>query len=134
MTAEVAFLNANIYDPEKQAIGGEIKGMLGLAVDLLPDAYRSVFMLREVEQMSTAETAECLNLSEEAVKTRLSRSRLLLRKDLEKQLGPIFVKCYSYLGERCDRTVKAVLERIRNKCSGLQSVNGRPPDFPGCER
>jgi RNA polymerase sigma-70 factor (ECF subfamily) len=105
--------------------------MLGLAVDRLPDAYRSVFMLREVEQMSTAETAECLNLSEEAVKTRLSRSRFLLRKDLEKQMGPILVKCYSYLGEGCDRTVKAVLERIRNK-QAQRAGDERRSKRPSC--
>jgi RNA polymerase sigma-70 factor (ECF subfamily) len=54
--------------------------VLEAAVDRLPETYRSVFMLREVEEMSTAETTECLDLSEEAVKVRLHRARSLLRK------------------------------------------------------
>ena len=69
-------------------------------------------MLREVEQLSTIETAECLELSEEAVKTRLHRSRALLRRDLENRLGPAITDAYAFLGTRCDRAVKRVLERI----------------------
>jgi RNA polymerase sigma-70 factor, ECF subfamily len=117
ITAEAEHESATANDPEKQAMQGEIRQILRSAVDRLPGAYRSVFMLREVEQMSTAETAECLNLSEEAVKTRLHRSRLLLRQDLENQLRPATVESYPFLGHRCDRTVAAVMERIRNKVS-----------------
>lgn len=69
--------------PEAQAMRGQLGQMLEAAVDGLPEAYRSVFVLREVEQLSTSETAECLELSEEAVKTRLHRSRALLRRELE---------------------------------------------------
>jgi RNA polymerase sigma-70 factor (ECF subfamily) len=65
--------------------------------------------------MSTAETAECLNLSEETVKTRLHRSRSLLRQDLENQFGPATAESYSFMGHRCDRTVAAVMERICNR-------------------
>src|SRR6478609_8653964 len=61
--------------PEAQAIRAQLGRMLEAAVDELPEAYRSVFVLREVEQLNTSETAECLGLSEEAVKTRLHRSR-----------------------------------------------------------
>jgi len=98
--------------PEAQAIRGQLAGVLQVAVDSLPPLYRSVFMLREVEQLSTSETAECLELSEEAVKTRLFRSRALLRRELQNRLGPAVAETYSFLGARCDGVVARVLERI----------------------
>ena len=98
--------------PEMQAERSQLGRMLQAAVDALPETYRSVFVLREVEQLSTTETAECLELSEEAVKTRLHRSRALLRRDLESRLGPAISEAYVFLGARCDRIVMRVLERI----------------------
>ena len=98
--------------PEMQAERSQLGQMLQAAVDALPETYRSVFVLREVEQLSTTETAECLELSEEAVKTRLHRSRALLRRDLESRLGPAISEAYAFLGARCDRIVMRVLERI----------------------
>jgi len=98
--------------PEAQAIRGQLGQMLQSAVDALPANYRTVFVLREVEQLSTNETAESLGLSEEAVKTRLHRSRALLRRELQDRIGPAVVESYAFLGPRCDRTVARVLERI----------------------
>jgi RNA polymerase sigma-70 factor (ECF subfamily) len=98
--------------PEDGAMRRELGRMMQAAVDELPESYRSVFVLREVEQLNTAETAECLGLSEEAVKTRLHRSRALLRRDLENRAGPAIVEAYSFLGARCDRSVARVLLRI----------------------
>ena len=98
--------------PEMQAERSQLGRMLQAAVDALPETYRSVFVLREVEHFSTTETAECLELSEEAVKTRLHRSRALLRRDLESRLGPAISEAYAFLGARCDRIVMRVLERI----------------------
>jgi RNA polymerase sigma-70 factor, ECF subfamily len=98
--------------PEAQAMRGQLGQILQTAVDALPETYRSVFVLREVEQLSTLETAECLGLSEEAVKTRLHRSRAVLRHELEHRIGPAIAEAYAFLGTRCDRTVARVLERI----------------------
>ena len=98
--------------PEAQAMRAELGRLLQTAVDGLPATYRSVFVMREVEQLSTAETADCLGLSEEAVKTRLHRSRALLRRDLEGRAGSAIAAAYSFLGVRCDRSVARVLERI----------------------
>jgi RNA polymerase sigma-70 factor, ECF subfamily len=98
--------------PEAQAMRAQLGRMLQAAVDELPESYRCVFILREVEHLNTSETAECLGLSEEAVKTRLHRSRALLRRDLEGRAGPAIEGAYSFLGERCDRSVARVLERI----------------------
>ncbi len=69
-------------DPEEQIYDGELKMVLETAVDSLSDEYRSVFMLREIEGLSTAETAECLEISEENVKTRLHRARVVLQREL----------------------------------------------------
>ncbi len=102
----------DLDDPEKQAIRGELGRALRLAVERLPEAYRTVFVLREVERLSTMETAECLSLTEEAVKTRLHRSRALLRRDLEGQMGPALSETYAFMGHRCDRVVRAVMQRI----------------------
>jgi RNA polymerase sigma-70 factor (ECF subfamily) len=98
--------------PETEAMRGQLGQMLQAAVDELPETYRSVFVLREIEHLSTGETAKCLELSEEAVKTRLHRSRVLLRRELENRLGPAIAEAYSFLGTRCDRVVMRVLERI----------------------
>ena len=101
--------------PETEAIQGQLGQMLQSAVDTLPETYRSVFVLREVEQLNTSETAECLGLSEEAVKTRLHRSRALLRRELESRMGSTIREAYSFLGARCDRVVARVLERIKSR-------------------
>ena len=104
----------NADDPEKQAMRAELGQALQLAVDRLPEAYRSVFVLREVERLSTLETAQCLSLSEEAVKTRLHRSRAMLRQDLETWMGSTLSQAYAFMGHRCDRIVAAVMERVTN--------------------
>ena len=106
------YIDKNMRNPEQQALGGELRQAVASAVDHLPEAYRSVFVLRDVERLSTAETAECLNLSEEAVKTRLHRSRALLRRSLTARLGPALTATYSFLGHRCDRVVGGVMRRI----------------------
>lgn len=110
--AEAGRRQISLETPETQVMRGQLGRMLQAAVDGLPDTYRSVFVLREVEQLSTSEAAECLELSEETVKTRLHRSRALLRRELESQLGPAITEAYAFLGTRCDRVVTRVLERI----------------------
>ena len=88
--------------PETQAMRGQLGQILQAAVDALPETYRSVFVLREVEQLSTIDTAESLGLSEEAVKTRLHRSRALLRRELEDRMGPAMTEAYAFMGSRRD--------------------------------
>ncbi|HWQ55463.1 MAG TPA: RNA polymerase sigma factor [Bryobacteraceae bacterium] len=109
---EVNRRQATSETPETQAMRDQLGQTLQAAVDALPQTYRAVFVLREIEEMSTSETAECLELSEEAVKTRLHRSRALLRRELEDRLGPAITEAYAFLGTRCDRTVACVLKRI----------------------
>jgi RNA polymerase sigma-70 factor (ECF subfamily) len=98
--------------PENEALGNEVRSMLEAAIEGLPEAYRTVFVLREIEELSTAETAGCLDLSEEAVKTRLHRARASLRRELLALAGPQARAAFPFLGTRCDRMVESVLRRI----------------------
>lgn len=99
-------------DPEQQIYDGELKMVLEKAFDILSHDYRSVFMLREIEGLSTAETAECLEISEENVKTRLHRARALLQRELYSLARANGDVAFQFLGTRCDRIVARVLERI----------------------
>jgi RNA polymerase sigma-70 factor, ECF subfamily len=106
-------LQSKAPSPEQEVLTHTMKIVLEAAVDKLPDAYRSVFMLREIEGMSTAEAAECLDLSEEAVKVRLHRARAMLRKDIYARTGAATSDAFQFMGARCDRMVAAVFVRIR---------------------
>src|SRR5437016_9983895 len=99
-------------NPEQQIYDGELKMVLEKAFDALPDDYRSVFMLREIEGLSTAEAAECLEISEENVKTRLHRARALLQRELYSLAATNENAAFQFLGDRCDRIVARVLQRI----------------------
>jgi RNA polymerase sigma-70 factor (ECF subfamily) len=99
-------------DPERQAFTRELATLLESAVDALPDGNREVFMLREVEGLSTAETAESLGVSEDVIKTRLSRARAALRRELYERAGLAASNAFRFERPRCDRIVAAVMERI----------------------
>jgi len=94
--------------PERQAYSRELSGLLEEAVD----TYRVVFMLRDVEGMSTRETSEGLGLGEEAVKTRLHRARALIRRRITDRVGIAAAESFQFHASRCDRVVTAVMARI----------------------
>lgn len=98
--------------PERQTFNGELRDLLESAIDALPDGFREAFMLRDVEGLSTAATAECLGISEDAVKTRLSRARSTLRRDLADRMGAVTADTFRFMRPRCDRVVAAVLADI----------------------
>jgi len=98
--------------PERQAYAGELGRLIEDAVDALPESYRAVFMLREVEGLSTLETAEGLGVGEEAVKTRLHRARAMVRQTLSDRLGASAPQAFQFHAPRCDRVVAAVLAEI----------------------
>jgi RNA polymerase sigma-70 factor (ECF subfamily) len=102
----------SVPDPERQAFIREMRVVLEAAVDALPDGYREVFMLREIEGLSTADTAACLDVSESVVKTRLLRARAALRRDLTERVGTAAATSFAFLRPRCDKVVAAVLARI----------------------
>jgi RNA polymerase sigma-70 factor, ECF subfamily len=106
-------------DPEAAAARAEVQRLLERAVDRLPDPFRVVFVLRDMEEMSVAETASHLGLRPETVRTRLHRARRLLRQSLDKTLSSALADVFPFAGARCARMTEAVLERI-----------GRP-DRPG---
>jgi RNA polymerase sigma-70 factor (ECF subfamily) len=99
-------------NPERQAFTHELRALLEWAVDTLPDGMREVFVLRDVEGLSTAEVAECLGITDDAVKTRLSRSRAALRRLLRDRTGATAPEAFRFYRPRCDRIVAAVLEQI----------------------
>jgi RNA polymerase sigma-70 factor, ECF subfamily len=102
-------------DPERLALVAEMRVILEAAIDTLPDMYRTVFVLRGVEEMSTADTADCLNLSRDAVKTRLRRARALLRKKLDASVGPMRREAFRFAGDRCQRMwSKRILPALRS--------------------
>jgi RNA polymerase sigma-70 factor (ECF subfamily) len=102
-------------NPERQAFSRELAGLLEWAIDGLPNGMREVFVLREVEGLSTAEVAECLGVSEDAVKTRLSRGRAQLRERLMERTGAVTPEAFRFHRPRCDRVVANVLARIAGR-------------------
>jgi len=99
-------------DPERQARTRELGRFVEEAVDELPDIYRSVLIFREIEGLSTAETASILDVDENVVKTRLHRARGLLRDAIEHRIGHHVEEAYAFDARRCDRVVAAVLARL----------------------
>lgn len=99
-------------DPEADAARGQIRRILERAVDDLPEPFRLVFILREVEELTVEETASHLGLKVETVKTRLHRARRRLREALDAQLADVMVGAYPFLGARCARITEAVLKRL----------------------
>jgi len=98
-------------DPEMKLFEGEVRLLLERAVDALPPDYRAVFILREIEEMDTAEAAETLMVSEEVVRTRLMRARAMLREHLYRS-ARITTGLFELHLARCDRVVLAVMPRI----------------------
>lgn len=107
--------------PEQHASNSEIRALLEQAVEKLPDSYRAVFMLRDVEQMSAADAAEVLEITEDNVKIRLHRARAFLRKSLYARAGIESTAIFDFNAVRCDRVVKNVFARIEQRFSTTQA-------------
>jgi RNA polymerase sigma-70 factor (ECF subfamily) len=100
-------------NPEERAGTRELVTMLESAIDALPEAYRSVVMLREIEGMSTAEAAEVLGVTEDVVKTRLHRAKQHIREQLIERMNAQAGETFPFYAPRCDRVVASVLARIQ---------------------
>lgn len=109
---DLKIMKSPVNDPEVQMLATETRSMLEGEIDLLPKIYRAVFVLREVEEMSTLDTAIALGISEMAVKTRLHRARALLRKRIYRRMGTTTRRVFPFGAAHCDRVVEAVLARI----------------------
>jgi RNA polymerase sigma-70 factor (ECF subfamily) len=103
--------------PEQQLSGREMVALVEKALDRLPIEYRSVFVLRVIESLDTAESADVLGLSEAAVKQRLHRAREMLQSHLATQLDAALPNTYAFLGARCDRLVANVMAKLAERPS-----------------
>ena len=108
-------------DPEQRASLQELRKVLEQTVLELPDAYRSVVMLRDVEELSTAETAAVLELTEDNVKVRLHRGHAMMRDRLLALVGSNVRDAFPFMGTRCDRMVQSVFARLNN--AGVTSAD-----------
>lgn len=99
-------------NPETETSRAQVRRLLEQAVDGLPEAFRVVFVLRDIEQMTIEETASQLEIRPETVKTRLHRARRLLREALRAKLGSVLDDAYAFDGARCERMTEAVLHRL----------------------
>jgi RNA polymerase sigma-70 factor (ECF subfamily) len=102
----------NHSDPERAAAHRQIRRRIERAIDELPDDFRAVFVMRDVEAVSVAETADVLALSPATVKTRLHRARRRLRQALAAELASALTDTFPFDGERCRQTTAAVLARL----------------------
>jgi RNA polymerase sigma-70 factor (ECF subfamily) len=100
------------FTPEEQVSTLELASIFEKAIDELPEGYRVVLVMREVEGLSTAEVAGCLDISEEAVRVRLHRARAVLRDTVFAQVGRGAPEVFAFAGARCNGIVMRVLERI----------------------
>ena len=104
--------HSELPTPESSAANSELRSLLEQAVLSLPLAYRTVIVLRDVEEMSTADTAEALSLSDANVKVRLHRAHELLRRELFARAGSSSSQAFEFQAPRCDRVVRQVFERL----------------------
>jgi RNA polymerase sigma-70 factor, ECF subfamily len=110
----IVFPNADpALTPESDAARAEIRRLLEAAIDELPEPFRVVFVLREIEECTIAETAGVLEVLPETVKTRLHRARRLLRESLKERLASTVTEAFPFLGRRCDRITESVLARLQ---------------------
>ena len=113
--SEDLLMASPVLGPENRASDGELRVFLEEAVDSLPEAFRTTFVLRSVEQLSVAETAEVLGIPEETVKTRLHRARERLQSSLSNRVGDTLPELFGFHRPRCDRVVANVLSRLRER-------------------
>ena len=109
----MADLISSLPSPEQSAARGELRRIMESAIDALPDAYRMAFILCGVEEMTVAETADCLDVEPATVKTRYHRARKLLQQQLSSLVDSTAVEVFPFDGERCDRIVSGVFRRLR---------------------
>ena len=98
--------------PEQAAMRAQVRRLMEERIDTLPEAFRSVFMLRAVEELSVEEVSTVLDLPEATVRTRYFRARGLLREGLSRDVDLAIGDAFAFAGARCDRIVAAVLARL----------------------
>jgi len=109
---QAALTEPTDHGSEQSVLRTQIRRMLESRIDLLPEVYRTVFMLRAVQEMSVEEVAQALDIPEATVRTRFFRARSLLREGLAGEVDTSIGEVFSFDGARCDRMVAGVLARI----------------------
>jgi len=110
--AEVDMDETAPEQPEHAARRAQSRRQLESKIDELPDAFRAVFVLRGIEELSVEETAAALAIPEATVRTRFFRARGLLREALSKEIDLAYADAFAFAGERCDRTVAGVMAKL----------------------
>lgn len=116
--AEASMDQATTEQPEQAALRAEARRLIEKKIDGLPDAFRTVFMLRALEEMTVEETAACLAIPEATVRTRYFRARGMLREALSREIDFAMEDAFSFDGARCDRIVAGVLAELNNPPTG----------------
>lgn len=111
-TDEVNMNPASAETPERGAMRTELRALMEQSIDALPAVFRTVFVLRAVEEMSSDEVAACLDIPEATVRTRFFRARAMLRTALSQEIDFALEKTYAFDGARCDRIIAGVLARL----------------------
>ena len=99
--------------PELAAMRSQTRALIERKIDALPDAFRAVFVLRALEELSVEDTAASLHIPEATVRTRFFRARSLLRESLAREMDSAIEEAFAFAGDRCDRIVSGVLDRLR---------------------
>lgn len=99
--------------PEREAMRHQLGALIERRIDALPEAFRGVFVLRAVEELSVEETANLLDIPEATVRTRYFRARGMLRESLARDVDTALDQAFAFAGARCDRIVATVLERLK---------------------
>ena len=103
--------------PPGAVLRGELRRLLERRIDDLPIAFRTVFVMRDVDDLTVQETADCLAIPAATVRTRLFRARALLRESLARDLDAATAEVFGFAGERCDRIVAGVLATLTRSAS-----------------
>lgn len=101
--------------PEEAAMRSEARRLMEARIDALPEAFRAVFVLRAVEELSVEETAQALGIPEATVRTRFFRARGLLREALSREMDNALEQAFHFAGERCERITERVMARLRTE-------------------
>lgn len=109
----VEHLVATSAGPAEMSANRQLAELIENAMDRLPSDFRTVFMLRAVQQLSVQETAACLDIPQATVKTRFHRARNLMQQMLNVDIESAGLHAFDFAGHRCDCIVKTVFERLR---------------------
>lgn len=106
-------MQANPDDqPEPLVMRAQVRQQIAARIDTLPESFRTVFMLRGVEEMSVEEVAVTLDIPEATVRSRFFRARGILREGLSRDIDMTLGDAFSFAGKRCDSIVEGVLAKI----------------------